>query len=74
MRDTLLGCNAGLISTKYTVHIRLSMFKVEGIEANRVFGGFLVQAHCMLVTVDCTEVVHEASLIDTQIGERKAKQ
>ena len=34
------------------------MFKVESIEANRAFGGFLVQAHCMLVTVDCTEVVH----------------
>ena len=32
------------------------MFKVESIEANRAFGGFLVQAHCMLVTVDCTEV------------------
>lgn len=50
------------------------MFKVESIEANRVFGGFLVQAHCMLVTVDCTEVVHGWLQIDTQIGERKAKQ
>lgn len=42
----------------YTIHIRLSTFKVESIQANHVFGGFFVQAHCMLVRMDCTEVAH----------------
>ena len=46
---------AVIIYFQLHIHIRLFMFKVESIEA---IGGFLVQAHCMLVTVDCTEVVH----------------